>query len=172
RLSVCDVDAGALGRFRVVCGAPNVHTGMTAAFARVGARLAGGVHGQGSGTLEEAQPLQAAIIRGVPSDGMLCSELELGLSADHQGIVELDSDVKPGELLHTYLQIPDIVLDIAITPNRGDCLSILGLAREISALFGAKLQSPNFTAIKPPSGNGAAELAIDVEIRAPELCPR
>src|SRR5690242_5848779 len=80
RLSVCDVDAGAVGRFRVVCGAPNVHTGMTAAFARVGARLAGGVHGQGSGTLEEAQPLQAAIIRGVPSDGMLCSEFELGLS--------------------------------------------------------------------------------------------
>lgn len=173
RLSLCDVDAGTAGRFRVVCGAPNVHSGMTAAFARVGARLAGGVHGQGSGTLAEAQPLQATVIRGVPSEGMLCSELELGLSADHQGIVELDSGAKLGELLHTYLEIPDIVLDIAITANRGDCLSILGLAREISALFGAKLQPPKFKAIKqPPRADGVAESAIDVEIRAPELCSR
>jgi phenylalanyl-tRNA synthetase beta chain len=173
RLSLCDVDAGAVGRFHVVCGAPNVHTGMIAAFARVGARLAGGVHGEGSGSLEEAQPLQAAVIRGVPSEGMLCSELELGLSPDHQGIVELESDAKPGEPLHAYLQIPDVVLDIAITPNRGDCLSILGLAREIAALFGAKLQPPRFKPIKQtPGTNGPAECAIEVEIRAPELCPR
>src|SRR5205807_1117457 len=142
RLSVCDVDAGAAGRFRVVCGAPNVRAGMTAAFARVGARLAGGVHGQGSGTLEDAQPLQAAVIRGVSSEGMLCSELELGLSADHQGIVELDPHANPGEPLQTYLEIPDVVLDIAVTPNRGDCLSVLGLAREVAALFGARLQPP------------------------------
>src|SRR5262249_1203343 len=132
RLSVCDVDAGAAGRFRVVCGAPNVHAGMKAAFARVGARLAGGGHGQGSGSLEETQRLQAAVIRGVASEGMLCSELELGLSADHQGIVELDPEAKPGGPLQDYLQLPDVVLDIAITPNRGDCLSILGLAREIA----------------------------------------
>ncbi|MBV8775314.1 MAG: phenylalanine--tRNA ligase subunit beta [Deltaproteobacteria bacterium] len=173
RLSLCDIDAGAAGRFRVVCGAPNVHAGMAAALARVGARLSGGVHGQGSGSLDEAQPLQAAVIRGVPSEGMLCSELELGLSTDHQGIVELDSDAKPGEPLQNYLQLPDVVLDVAITPNRGDCLSILGLAREISALFGAKLQPYGFRKTRQPAGvNGVAELAIDVEIRAPELCPR
>jgi phenylalanyl-tRNA synthetase beta chain len=172
RLSVCEVDAGGAGRFRVVCGAPNVHTGMTAAFARVGARLAGSVHGQASGSLETAPPLQAAMIRGVQSEGMLCSERELGLSDDHQGIVELDSEAKLGEPLQNYLQIPDVVLDIAITPNRGDCLSILGLAREVAALFEAKLQAPKFKPVKQTASDGESDLAIDVEIRAPELCPR
>ena len=173
RLSVCDVDAGAAGRFRVVCGAPNVRVGMTAAFARVGARLAGGVHGQGSGSLEDAQPLQAAVIRGVQSEGMLCSELELGLSADHQGIVELDSAAKPGDPVQGYLQVPDVVLDIAITANRGDCLSILGLAREIAALFQSKLKLPRFKPVKAPPGAGnASDISIDVEIQASELCPR
>ncbi len=173
RLHVCDVDAGSVGRFRVVCGAPNVHADMTAAFARVGARLAGGVHDHGSGGLEEAQPLQAAVIRGVQSEGMLCSELELGLSADHQGIVELDSEAKPGEPLEDYLQIPDVVLDIAITPNRGDCLSILGLAREIAALFHSKLKLPKFKLVKAPTdAANAGDISINVEIHAPELCPR
>ncbi|MBV8357406.1 MAG: phenylalanine--tRNA ligase subunit beta, partial [Deltaproteobacteria bacterium] len=173
RLKVCDVDAGAAGRFRIVCGAPNVRVGMTGAFARVGARLSGGVHGQGSGRLEDAQPLQAAVIRGVPSEGMLCSERELGLSADHQGIVELDSEAKPGDPLEGYLQVPDVVLDIAITANRGDCLSILGLAREIAALFHSKLELPRFQPVKARLADGdAGGIAINVEIHAPELCPR
>jgi phenylalanyl-tRNA synthetase beta chain len=173
RLHICDVDAGSAGRFRVVCGAPNVHEGMMAAFARVGARLAGGVHGQGSGSLEAAQPLQAAVIRGVQSEGMLCSELELGLSADHQGIVELDSGAKLGDPLAGYLQVPDTVLDIAITPNRGDCLSVLGLAREIAALFHSKLRVPKFRAIMAPTGAAkAGNVSINVEIHASELCPR
>jgi phenylalanyl-tRNA synthetase beta chain len=173
RLSLCAIDAGSVGRFRVVCGAPNVRTGMIGAFARVGARLAGGPHGQGSGNLEQAEPLQAAVIRGVQSEGMLCSELELGLSANHQGIIELDSEGRPGEPLANYLRLPDVVLDIAITPNRGDCLSILGLAREVAALFDAKLRLPKFKPLKQTSRNdGAAELSVQVEIRAPELCPR
>ncbi len=173
RLSICDVDAGAAGRFRVVCGAPNVRLGMTAAFAKIGARLAGGVHGQGSGSLDDAQPLQAAVIRGVQSQGMLCSELELGLSDNHQGIVELDSDGTPGEPLQSYLQLPDVVLDIAITPNRGDCLSILGLAREIAALFAIPFQPPMFNSAPMAAGaNRPDELSVDIEIRAPELCPR
>jgi phenylalanyl-tRNA synthetase beta chain len=173
RLSLCDVDAGSVGRFRVVCGAPNVHAGMIAAFARVGARLAGGPHGEGSGNLEHAEPLEAAVIRGVQSEGMLCSELELGLSADHQGIIELDSEGQPGEPLANNLHLPDVVLDIAITPNRGDCLSILGLAREVAALFGAKLRPPRLKPLKQTSStDGAAEISVQVEIRAPELCPR
>jgi phenylalanyl-tRNA synthetase beta chain len=173
RLSLCDVDAGPAGRFRVVCGAPNVYAGMTGALAKVGARLAGGVHGGGSGSLEDAVPLEAATIRGVHSEGMLCSELELGMSKDHQGILELPSGLKLGEPLADYLEIPDTVLDIAITPNRGDCLSILGLAREIAALFNAKLKLPR---IRP--AKAAVEAGVDgwepvaVEIRAPELCPR
>jgi phenylalanyl-tRNA synthetase beta chain len=172
RLSVCDVDAGPAGRFRVVCGAPNVRAGMTAAFAKVGARLAGGVHGQGSGSLADAQPLQAAVIRGVQSEGMLCSELELGLSTDHVGIVELDTDGKPGDPLQTYLRVPDVVLDIAITPNRGDCLSILGLAREIAALFRERLKLPEFQPVSELLSARDSSLSVNVEIRAPELCPR
>ena len=74
RLNLCEVDAGAAGHFKVVCGAPNARPGITAALAKVGARLAGGAHGQGTGKLEDAVPLQAATIRGVQSEGMLCSE--------------------------------------------------------------------------------------------------
>lgn len=169
RLNLCEVDAGAAGQFKVVCGAPNARAGITAALAKVGARLAGGAHGQGTGRLEDAAPLQAAVIRGVQSEGMLCSELELGLSADHQGILELPSDAPAGEELAAYLQMADTVLDIAITPNRGDCLSILGLAREVAALFGVRLHQPHRRAVKA-AARGAA--GLKVEITAPELCPR
>src|SRR5579859_504327 len=164
RLNLCEVDAGPAGHFKVVCGAPNARAGMTAALAKVGARLAGGAHGQGTGKLEDAVPLQAAVIRGVASEGMLCSELELGLSGDHQGILELPSDAPAGHDLANYLQMSDTVLDIAITPNRGDCLSILGLAREIAALFGLRLHPPRVRALKPPaSANGAASvLTVDI----------
>jgi phenylalanyl-tRNA synthetase beta chain len=146
---------------------------MTAALAKIGARLAGGVHGEGTGKIDDAVPLQAAIIRGVQSEGMLCSEFELGLSKDHEGIIELGAEAKPGEALATYLHIPDAVLDIAITPNRGDCLSMLGLAREIGALFGAKLRIPRprlGKARRGPESEGYVAVAVD--IRAPELCPR
>ena len=147
---------------------------MTAALAKIGARLAGGVHGEGTGSLENALPLQAAVIRGVPSEGMLCSELELGLSKDHEGILELGSDAKPGDLLGDYLRIPDVVLDIAITPNRGDCLSVLGVAREIAALFNTNLKPPKLRRARAPlkepvDGWGAP---VAVEILAPEACPR
>ena len=169
RLSICDVDAGAAGHCRVVCGAPNVRAGMTAALARVGARLAGGVHGQGSGSVVDAQPLQAAMIRGIQSEGMLCSEMELGLSSDHTGILELDTEAKSGDPLEGYLQLPDVVLDIAITPNRGDCLSILGLAREIAALFRYKLKPPRLPPIQASPG---AAIAVSIDIRAADLCPR
>jgi phenylalanyl-tRNA synthetase beta chain len=173
RLKLCDVDAGAAGRQRVVCGAPNAHAGMMAAFARVGAKLAGGVHGEGTGNLEDAPPLQPAMIRGVSSEGMLCSELELGLSKDHEGILELAPEARPGDPLGAYLQLPDAVLDIAITPNRGDCLSILGLAREVAALFGAKLILPRLKAGRAPAGPEVeGYIPLSVDIRAPELCPR
>jgi phenylalanyl-tRNA synthetase beta chain len=172
RLNLCEVDAGAAGHFKVVCGAPNAHAGMTAALATVGARIAGGAHGQGTGKLEDAVPLQAAVIRGVPSEGMLCSELELGLSTDHQGILELPADAPTGQDLASYLQMADTVLDIAITPNRGDCLSILGLAREIAALFGVNLQSPRLRANKAAAAKSASIDRLAVELNAPEFCPR
>jgi phenylalanyl-tRNA synthetase beta chain len=179
RLNLCDVDAGAVGRFSVVCGAPNVRAGMAAPFARLGARLIGSGHGGGHrpGSLADAPPLEAAVIRGVRSEGMLCSERELGFSEDHTGIVVLPDDAPLGVELASYLRSDDTVLDIAITPNRGDCLSILGLAREVAALFGLKLKQPaeRPAMLKPrggqaDSGDGAGD-AVGVEILAPELCP-
>ena len=106
RLNLCDVDAGAVGRFRVVCGAPNVKPGMIAPFARIGARLIGSGHGGGGriAKLQDAPPLQAAVIRGERSEGMLCSERELGFSDDHAGIVSLPADAPLGTELAAYLR--------------------------------------------------------------------
>jgi phenylalanyl-tRNA synthetase beta chain len=175
RLNLCDVDAGAVGRFSVVCGAPNVRAGMTAPFARLGARLIGSGHGSGGhrpASLQDAPPLEAAVIRGVRSEGMLCSERELGFSEDHAGIVALPDDAPIGVELASYLRSDDTVLDVAITPNRGDCLSILGLAREVAALFGLKLKQPAIkSAMLKPRGGPTTEFQLSVEVLAPELCP-
>jgi phenylalanyl-tRNA synthetase beta chain len=161
RLQLCQVDAGAAGRFSVVCGAPNARAGITVALAMVGAQL---------GT---EPPLAAATIRGVESQGMLCSERELSLSTEHAGIIELPADAPLGCDLAGYLAMDDTVLEVEITPNRGDCLSIIGLAREVAALFGAKLTIPR---ARPPkiSGDGAAatEIHFEIDIQAPDLCPR
>ncbi len=166
RLSLCEVDAGQYGHFRVVCGAPNVKPGMIAPLARVGARL-GGERKDAAESLNEVAPLQAAEIRGVRSEGMLCSGRELGLSEDHSGILELDPNAPLGSDLAQYLELEETVFDIAITPNRGDCLSILGLAREVAALFDLKLKLPKITI--PKIANGECP---DIEIHAPDLCRR
>jgi phenylalanyl-tRNA synthetase beta chain len=174
RLSLCQVDAGAKGRFLVVCGAPNARSGMTAALAMVGARLAGadkGQHGDGVPRLEDLPALEAATIRGVRSEGMLCSERELKLSDEHAGILELPEDAPVGTDLADFLFLPDAVLDVEVTPNRGDCLSILGLAREVAAIFGVRLNLP-----RPHPIRGATKTEqpaqFAVEIAAPDLCPR
>jgi len=172
RLSLCQVDAGPQGRFSVVCGAPNVKSGMVAALAMVGARLAGadkGQPGDGVPRLEDLPPLEAATIRGVRSEGMLCSERELKLSADHGGILELPADAPIGSDLADFLLLEDAVLDVEITPNRGDCLSIIGLAREVAAIYGLKLNVPKARMPKSSSRDAAH---FSVEIVAPDLCPR
>src|SRR5258708_19859217 len=138
RLNLCDVDAGEKGRFKVVCGAPNVKAGMIAPLALVGAQLG------------KEPPLEAAVIRGVTSQGMLCSELELGLSQDHAGLLALGADAPLGAEVSEYLHLNDIVLVIEITPNHDDCLSILGLQREGAALFGAKLQGQTLHLTRTP----------------------
>lgn len=177
RLSVCEVDAGAEGSFVVVCGAPNVRAGMVSAFARVGARLAAGAQ-DGAPAKENpgaVKPLEAAVIRGVQSQGMLCSERELGLSDDHAGIVELDAGAAPGQEVAALLGLPDTVLDVAVTPNRGDCLSILGIAREVAALFdgrGRLKRPPRGTFTELASAGTGAPAPLSVEIDAPALCPR
>lgn len=162
RLSLCQVDAGSAGQFSVVCGAPNVKAGMTAALAQVGALLG-----------KEA-PLEAATIRGVRSEGMLCSERELGFSQDHAGILSLPIDAPIGAPLADYLGLEDLVFDIAVLANRGDCLSILGLAREVAALFRTTMHAPRLRPLKTDrrqAGDSQAA-SFSVEIAAPDLCPR
>ncbi|HYK64693.1 MAG TPA: phenylalanine--tRNA ligase subunit beta, partial [Patescibacteria group bacterium] len=173
RLNLCEVDAGAMGQHRVVCGALNVKAGMIAPLALVGARMVGadkGQHGDSTPRFEQAPPLEAAVIRGVRSEGMLCSGRELGLSQDHAGILALSANAPIGGDVAEYLQLDDTVLDVEITPNRGDCLSILGLAREVSALFGAKLRAPHMRAAHKPGSADAVEFTVSID--APDLCPR
>lgn len=132
RLRLVTVDFGG-GTNTVVCGAPNVAPGQKVAYACLGAQLIDGHTG-------ETAVLKAAKIRGVVSEGMVCSEKELGLSEDHTGILELPPQAPVGAELREYLG--DAVLDLELTPNRPDCLSIIGVAREVAALTGAPLTVP------------------------------
>lgn len=155
KLSVCKVDVGD-EILDIVCGAPNVAKGQKVAVVKVGVTLPTGL------TVKKAK------LRGQPSHGMICSESELGLSDDHDGILVLDPDAPVGASLIDTLGIDDEVLDISVTPNRGDCLSVLGLAREVSALTGLPLCRPEFPRYsKGPDASNA--LAITVE--QPGLCP-
>ena len=126
KLTVCTVDAGR-GKLKVVCGAPNVRAGMKAPLATVGTVL---------GKLE----IKNSNLRGVDSEGMLCSARELGLSEDHSGLLELDGGATPGEDVYKALQLNEHVLTFKLTPNRADCLSVLGIAREVAALTGTPLK--------------------------------
>ena len=144
-------------RFEVVCGAPNVAPGLRAAFAPPGARLPG---------LGE---VKAARIRGVVSEGILCSEQELGLSDDHSGILVLPAEAPLGSDLATYLGLDDWILDVEITPNRPDALSVVGVAREVAALTGAPFRFPRVVAAE--SEPEAPTLAA-LDVQAPDLCPR
>ena len=155
-LFLCRVSIGR-ERYAVVCGAPNTRVGVRAAFAPPGAVLPGG------------RRIAAAKIYGVESQGMLCSERELGLGEEHEaGILEV-ADAKPGADLVAALGLDDHVLEVEITPNRPDCLSVLGIARELAALTGARLRPPAI-ALKE-SGESAGKLAR-VRIEAPDLCHR
>ncbi len=159
RLRLATVDLGS-GEKTVVCGAPNLVVGDKIAFALLGARLIDG-H---TGNMEELKP---AKIRGVVSEGMICSEKELGISENHEGILVLPPEYEPGRPLSDYLG--DAVFDIDITPNRADCLSIMGVAREVAAITGSKFRMPDLS--YPESGK-TVESYASVEIKAPDLCPR
>jgi phenylalanyl-tRNA synthetase beta chain len=129
KLSVCRVDVGDEA-LDIVCGAPNVGMGQKVAVVKAGTTLPGGL------TVKKAK------LRGLPSHGMICSEYELGLSDEHDGILVLDGAAPVGAPLPDALGLDDEVLDISVTPNRGDCLSVLGLAREVAALTGLPLTLP------------------------------
>jgi len=159
RLTLTTVNLGG-ERMTVVCGAPNVAVGQKVAFARTGARLIDGHTG-------ELTVLRAARIRGVESAGMVCSEKELGLSDYHEGILVLPGDAPVGTPLAEYLG--DTILDLDITPNRPDCLSVLGVAREVAALTGGSVREPPY--IYAEEGPPIEERA-SVEIADPDLCYR
>jgi len=133
RLTVCTVSTGKQ-KLTVVCGAPNARPGMKAPLATVGTKLGG---------LE----IKAATLRGVESRGMLCSAKELGLADDHSGLLELPPAAKAGQELRRALDLDERVLTFKLTPNRADCLSVLGIAREVAALTGAALTAPRPTPV-------------------------
>src|SRR5205809_1005957 len=156
RLLLCRVRTGR-ERYAVVCGAPNTKVGVRAAFAPPGAVMPGG------------RRIAAAKIHGVESQGMLCSERELGIGEAHDAGILLLDGARPGADLVATLGLDDHVLDVETTPNRPDCLSIVGIARELSALTGARFRPPA-VALKE-SGEPARALAR-VLIEAPDLCHR
>ena len=159
RLRLATVDIGD-ETLTVVCGAPNVAAGQRIAFAKVGARLFNGHSG-------ELMDLTAATIRGVVSAGMVCSGKELGLSSDHDGILVLPDDAPIGTPLMDYM--PDSALEIEATANRGDCLSILGIAHEVAAITGQQAVEPTADYVEK---GGPVEEAVRVRIDDPDLCYR
>ncbi len=153
KLTVCTVSTGR-EKLQVVCGAPNVRKGMKAPLARVGARLP---------SLE----IKATSLRGVHSEGMLCSARELGLSNDHTGLLEFAEETRTGADARTALGLDDKVFTLKLTPNRADCLSILGIAREVAAITGAPVESPAVKAVPEK-----IEARHPVRISDPEGCGR
>lgn len=155
-LTCCRVNAGG-AELKVVCGAPNTKQGMLAPLALPGTLLPDGT------------TLSKTMLRGEPSEGMLCSAFELGLGGDATGLMILDDSLNPGLPLNQALNLSDFVLDIDLTPNRADCLSLLGICREIAAIYKTKVQYPD---IPIPTWGGAIDQMTSVTIENPELCSR
>lgn len=155
KLSLCEVDDGE-GVKQVVCGAPNVRAGLTVLFARIGSRLPNGMK------------LKKSKIRGVESQGMICSAAELKLSDESSGIMELPDEPAAGTPADELYGYRDTVLDIEVTPNRPDWLSHLGVAREVAAISGSMLRQPD--AWSPPSSGGRPDFTVEIEDFAD--CPR
>ncbi|MGH8129845.1 MAG: phenylalanine--tRNA ligase subunit beta, partial [Steroidobacteraceae bacterium] len=155
KLTVCHVAGGGAALLQIVCGAPNVRAGMKAPLALEGAKLSAG------------EVVRKVRLRGVESAGMLCSARELGLSEEHEGILELPDELVTGAPLRESLQLDDTILTLNVMPNRGDVLSVLGVAREVSAIAGRKLTPPPMEPVVP-----ATRVKFAVRLEAPAACPR
>ncbi|MCP5272456.1 MAG: phenylalanine--tRNA ligase subunit beta [Burkholderiaceae bacterium] len=160
RLRVCSVSVGQGDPLQIVCGAPNARAGLKAPLAMVGAELPPG---------DDGKPFKIGVgkLRGVESRGMLCSAKELKLSDDHGGLLELAADAPVGADIRAHLKLDDTLFTLKLTPNLAHALSVYGIAREVSALTGAPLKTPDFPPV-PPSHD--AKLPVRVE--APDLCGR
>lgn len=155
RLSVCEVAMGPETRLQVVCGAPNVRAGMRSVFAPVGSKI-------GDGT-----KIRKSKIRGIQSNGMLCSARELGLGDSHEGILDLPLDAPIGESVSEFLALSDNTIEIDLTPNRGECLGIAGIAREVGAINRCEVTVPEIALVK-----SAINDRFPVGLEAPLDCPR
>jgi phenylalanyl-tRNA synthetase beta chain len=154
KLNVCQVSNGK-ENFQVVCGAPNVAAGLKVPFALVGAKLG------------EDFKIKKAKLRGVESNGMLCSAEELGLAEKSDGLLELPLDAETGQDVRAYLKLDDAVIDVDLTPNRGDCLSVQGIAREAAVLNKTELNSPDIAEVP-----ATIDDMFPVELLSPADCPR
>lgn len=155
KLTICEVEIGKDSTVTIVCGAPNVRSGLKVALALPGAHLPNGIH------------IKESKIRGVLSQGMLCSVSELGIEDKSEGILELPDDAPIGVDLREYMQLNDYVLEINLTPNRADCFSVLGVAREIAALNHISLKSKPIEEFTP-----SHKEILEVEIIDSNACPR
>ena len=154
RLQVCQVATGA-GTVQIVCGAPNARPGLKAPLATVGATLPGGI------------AIKAAKLRGVDSQGMLCSAKELGIDADASGLLELPADAPVGSPLAAYLGLPDASFELKLTPNRADCFSVRGVAFDVAAALSAQVN-----ALEIPEAAITSQASLAVELQAGADCPR
>ncbi|MDE0042405.1 MAG: phenylalanine--tRNA ligase subunit beta, partial [Candidatus Poribacteria bacterium] len=157
KLVLCNVDVGQDADLQIVCGAPNAREGLTAPVALVGAQLATDLR------------IKPAKIRGEESRGMLCSETELGIGDDASGLMTLSDDLPTGAPLAEALGLDDAVLELEITPNRPDCLSMIGIAREIGAETGNSVKLP-LVCVQEGAANVRDQTSVTID--APELCPR
>ena len=154
RLQVCQVDAGQGALLQIVCGAPNARPGLMAPLATIGTRIG-------------ALTIKAATLRGVASNGMLCSAKELGIDADASGLLELPADAPPGTPLADYLGLPDASIELKLTPNRADCFSVRGIAYDVAAACASSVSE--FDATPVPATTGAT---LAVELDAGSDAPR
>ncbi|PVZ20181.1 MULTISPECIES: phenylalanine--tRNA ligase subunit beta [unclassified Pseudomonas] len=154
KLRVCQVSDGK-ETFQVVCGAPNVRPGLKIPFAQIGAELPGDFK------------IKKAKLRGVESNGMLCSAAELQISEENDGLMELPADAPVGLSIREYLDLDDASIELGLTPNRGDCLSLAGLAREVGALYNTPVTRPEVLPVAPLN-----QETRPVELLAPAACPR
>ena len=161
RLNVCQVDAGTGSLLHIVCGAPNVRPGIKVPCALVGAELPPAAGSTDPFVIKLGQ------LRGVASQGMLCSARELSLSEDHGGLLILDPAAPVGQDLRAHLRLDDTLLTLKLTPNLAHCLSVYGVARELSALTGSPLRQPRFEPVATTH-----DQVLDVKVRAPDLCGR
>jgi phenylalanyl-tRNA synthetase beta chain len=160
RLRICQVDVGQGALLNIVCGAPNARVGIKIPCATVGAELPPG---------EDGKPFKIKVgkLRGVESQGMLCSAKELKIADDNGGLLELPADAPLGQNIREYLNLDDTLMTLKLTPNLAHCLSVYGIAREVSALTGAPLKVPTFPAVAATNADKVA-----VNISAPDLCGR